>query len=296
MSKRMDKYNLEEISVSRTSRNRELYNQINNGEIGSYDAYSNAKIIGESSKDIDLNKIKKYIENMPNEKVERRKSLIVDKGLYKPKEELREEKDYDLISVLEKAREKREVDYERERYKRLRDTQYDILKDLRVEDYPIEDNNDSLNTKERTLVDLINTIATNKNKNDLLEDLQMSDDEDETKIGSLDERSNNTDLKALINEEINKEKTKDLNELNDEQEQNLDTTKEVKEDTIVKNIDNSFFTKSLNLTKEDFEGFDDVEKESGVLLKIGIVFLIICILAVLFVIANFVFDLNVIKL
>lgn len=296
MSKRMDKYNLEEISVSRTSRNRELYNQINNGEIGSYDAYSNAKIIGESSKDIDLNKIKKYIENMPNEKVERRKSLIVDKGLYKPKEELREEKDYDLISVLEKAREKREVDYERERYKRLRDTQYDILKDLRVEDYPIEDNNDSLNTKERTLVDLINTIATNKNKNDLLEDLQMSDDEGETKIGSLDERSNNTDLKALINEEINKEKTKDLNELNDEQEQNLDTTKEVKEDTIVKNIDNSFFTKSLNLTKEDFEGFDDVEKESGVLLKIGIVFLIICILAVLFVIANFVFDLNVIKL
>lgn len=296
MSKRMDKYNLEEISVSRTSRNRELYNQINNGEIGPYDAYSNAKIIGESSKDIDLNKIKKYIENMPNEKVERRKSLIVDKGLYKPKEELREEKDYDLISVLEKAREKREVDYERERYKRLRDTQYDILKDLRVEDYPIEDNNDSLNTKERTLVDLINTIATNKNKNDLLEDLQMSDDEGETKIGSLDERSNNTDLKALINEEINKEKTKDLNELNDEQEQNLDTTKEVKEDTIVKNIDNSFFTKSLNLTKEDFEGFDDVEKESGVLLKIGIVFLIVCILAVLFVIANFVFDLNVIKL
>ena len=199
MSKRMDKYNLEEISVSRTSRNRELYNQINNGEIGSYDAYSNAKIIGESSKDIDLNTIKKYIENMPNEEVERTKSLIVDKGLYKPKEELREEKDYDLISVLEKAREKREVDYERERYKRLRDTQYDILKDLRVEDYPIEDNNDSLNTKERTLVDLINTIATNKNKNDLLEDLQMSDDEGETKIGSLDERSNNTDLKALIN-------------------------------------------------------------------------------------------------
>lgn len=295
MSKRMDKYNLEEISVSRTSRNRNLYNEINNGEIGSYDTYSNAKIIGENSKDIDLNKIKKYIENMPNETVERRKNLILDKGLYEPKEKrVEEEKDYDLISVLEKAREKREVDYERERYKRLRDTQYDILKDLRVDDVPIRDNDESLNTKERTLVDLINTIATNKNKNDLLEDLQLSDDEDETKIGSLDERSNNTDLKALISEEINREKTKEIDELNTDQ--NSEKTKEVVEDTLVKNMDNSFFTKSLNLTKEDFEGFDDIEKESGVLLKIGIVFLILCILAVMFVIANFVFDLNIIKL
>ena len=195
-------------------------------------------------------------------------------------EEEEEEKDYDLVSVLEKAREKREIDYEKERYKKLRDTQYDILKNLNIKERPKpEIDEEKFNTQERTLIDLINTVAINKNNNDLLSELSEGDDET---TGSIDEESNNEDLKALIKEEIDKDKTKEVPKEN--------------EDENIQNLDNSFYTISLNFSKDDFEDFNDVEESGGrgIVAKIGIILLILCILGVLLLIANFIFDLNII--
>ena len=277
----MEKYNSEDVATSRTSRNKELYDEIKNTELTKFNSFNNARVIDEGAKEIDLNKIKKYIEKINGEKEEKRKSLLDSRGLYEertlPDEE---EKDYDLISVLEKAREKREVDYEKERYKKLRDTQYDILKNIKIRE-KVEPNieEEKFNTQEKTLIDLINTVAINKNNNDLLSELS-SDNEPLT--GPIDEESDNEDLKALIKEEIDKDKTKEV-------------PKE-ETDSNMSNIDNSFYTSSLNFSKEDFDDFNDIEESGGkgIFAKIGIILLILCILGVLLLIANFVFELNII--
>ena len=280
----MEKYNsdteAEAKAISRTSRNKRLYDEIKNTELTRFNSFNNARVIDEGAKEIDLNKIKKYIEKINDEKVEKRRSLLDTKGLYEERHlEEEEEKDYDLVSVLEKAREKREIDYEKERYKKLRDTQYDILKNLNIKERPKpEIDEEKFNTQERTLIDLINTVAINKN-NDLLSELSEGDDET---TGSIDEESNNEDLKALIKEEIDKDKTKEVPKEN--------------EDENIQNLDNSFYTSSLNFSKDDFEDFNDVEESGGrgIVAKIGIILLILCILGVLLLIANFIFDLNII--
>ena len=281
----MEKYNsdteAEAKAISRTSRNKRLYDEIKNTELTRFNSFNNSRVIDEGAKEIDLNKIKKYIEKINDEKVEKRRSLLDTKGLYEERHlEEEEEKDYDLVSVLEKAREKREIDYEKERYKKLRDTQYDILKNLNIKERPKpEIDEEKFNTQERTLIDLINTVAINKNNNDLLSELSEGDDET---TGSIDEESNNEDLKALIKEEIDKDKTKEVPKEN--------------EDENIQNLDNSFYTSSLNFSKDDFEDFNDVEESGGrgIVAKIGIILLILCILGVLLLIANFIFDLNII--
>ena len=281
----MEKYNsdteAEAKAISRTSRNKRLYDEIKNTELTRFNSFNNARVIDEGAKEIDLNKIKKYIEKINDEKVEKRRSLLDTKGLYEERHlEEEEEKDYDLVSVLEKAREKREIDYEKERYKKLRDTQYDILKNLNIKERPKpEIDEEKFNTQERKLIDLINTVAINKNNNDLLSELSEGDDET---TGSIDEESNNEDLKALIKEEIDKDKTKEVPKEN--------------EDENIQNLDNSFYTSSLNFSKDDFEDFNDVEESGGrgIVAKIGIILLILCILGVLLLIANFIFDLNII--
>ena len=281
----MEKYNsdteAEAKAISRTSRNKRLYDEIKNTELTRFNSFNNARVIDEGAKEIDLNKIKKYIEKINDEKVEKRRSLLDTKGLYEERHlEEEEEKDYDLVSVLEKAREKREIDYEKERYKKLRDTQYDILKNLNIKERPKpEIDEEKFNTQERTLIDLINTVAINKNNNDLLSELSEGDDET---TGSIDEESNNEDLKALIKEKIDKDKTKEVPKEN--------------EDENIQNLDNSFYTSSLNFSKDDFEDFNDVEESGGrgIVAKIGIILLILCILGVLLLIANFIFDLNII--
>lgn len=281
----MEKYNsdteAEAKAISRTSRNKRLYDEIKNTELTRFNSFNNARVIDEGAKEIDLNKIKKYIEKINDEKVEKRRSLLDTKGLYEERHlEEEEEKDYDLVSVLEKAREKREIDYEKERYKKLRDTQYDILKNLNIKERPKpEIDEEKFNTQERTLIDLINTVAINKNNNDLLSELSEGDDET---TGSIDEESNNEDLKALIKEEIDKDKTKEVPKENENEN--------------IQNLDNSFYTSSLNFSKDDFEDFNDVEESGGrgIVAKIGIILLILCILGVLLLIANFIFDLNII--
>lgn len=281
MNSRMDKYgDNEDYSVSRTKRNQDLYHDINKTELTNFKSYNNVKVIEEGAKEIDLEKIKNYIEKINDDGKFKRKSLLDSKGLYEQRPlPTQEEKDYDLISVLEKAREKREVDYQKERYKKLRDTQYDILSELKIYDQnQVEEEKEEFNTQEKTLIDLINTVAMNKNKNDLLSELQ-SDDEDETIVKPIEEETNNEELKDLIAKEVEKEKTKEIEKT---------TTKEIK------NLDESFYTSSIDFSKEDFEDFDDIENDKGsIAAKIGVVVLILCILGVLFVIANFVFELNI---
>lgn len=321
----MEKYENNSLeSMSRTRRNQDIYNISDMSELSRIKTNTNVSVIADASKEIDIEKIKKYIENMNEDSPEHKKRISIELP-EEQKEEVKEkvEKDYDINSVLERARGKRETDYELERHRKLNSNGYDILKSIQIKEESIDEDKtapiDELNTQEKTIVELIqniqnnNTQGTNGTKKEETEDL----------FGELMGKSENTVVMAPIyNEDANKENikeallsiTKDLEtikdslnddtqvkitneaEMNDESnQQNLEKNSQ-EQDNIV--ADKSFYTNSLSFNKTDFEGFEDLEKKSkkgNVFAKIAITLIILMLLATIFLILNFLLDWNIIK-
>ena len=321
----MEKYENNSLeSMSRTRRNQDIYNVSDMSELSRIKTNTNVSVISDAPKEIDIEKIKKYIENMNEDSPEHKKRISIELP-EEQKEEVKEkvEKDYDINSVLERARGKRETDYELERHRKLNSNGYDILKSIQIKEESIDEDKtapiDELNTQEKTIVELIqniqnnNTQGTNGTKKEETEDL----------FGELMGKSENTVVMAPIyNEDANKENikeallsiTKDLEtikdslnddtqvkitneaEMNDESnQQNLEKNSQ-EQDNIV--ADKSFYTNSLSFNKTDFEGFEDLEKKSkkgNVFAKIAITLIILMLLATIYLILNFLLDWNIIK-
>ena len=129
MRTRLDKYlNETDDAPKRTKKNNELYEEIKHSEISNLHIGSNAKVIGDNKSQIDIDKLKDILEKNYQEQPKRRS---VKFELPEEEEvELEKTREYDINAILEKARAEKEVDYEEERLKKIRDTQYDILKNL----------------------------------------------------------------------------------------------------------------------------------------------------------------------
>lgn len=317
----MEKYeNYSADGMSRTSRNQHIYTSNDLNELSRIKTNTNVSVISDATKTIDLDKIRKYLD-AKNEASEEKYQRI---SLELPKEEevvivKREEKDYDIKSVLERAKENREVDYEIDRHRKINNTQIDILKSIKIREQkqPIDDDIlepiDELNTEEKTLVDLIQNIQGKKtdNKKDLFADL-MGDPDDTMVLGQKDELKEmlldmTQELESIkepeneFTQEINMEKLRMLEETSDDDieetddnEEDVENTDEVPE---IKEVDKSFYTNSIMFDKNDFEGFDELEKESkksSFLAKIAVLIVVLMLLGTIFLIANFVFDLNLI--
>ena len=251
MSSRMNKYYEESLDTpSRYHKNEELYKEISKSELESFDIKSNATILGENKNEIDVEKIKKILDNKYNE-IPKRRSIRLDETI-DIEEEKEITKEYDINVILEKAKEQKKDNYEEERLRKLRDTQFDILNNLNITKKDDEEDRDLV---EDNLKDLINTIALNENRHndssplDILSDLKGSDD---------------TEVLDGLKEEI------------DELEDNLE--KEDKNITDTKMI-NSFYTSSNALKNKDFEDIDDFSKSiesNNVFIKIiiGIVVIV----------------------
>ena len=259
MNSRLDKYyeNNDEVVSSRVHKNEELYKEISKSEIDGYEVKSNATVLGENKNEIDVDKIKKILDNKYNE-IPKRKSIRLE-DTEEEKEEEETTKEYDINVVLEKAREQKSENYEEERLKKLRDTQFDILKNLDIEKTKKENEQDELDDlEEDNLKSLINTIALNEKNNatntslDILSDLKGS---------------GNTEVLTGLKEEIEKKEEEETEELN-------------KTNTSTTNLVNSFYTSSNAIKKKDFEDIDeDFSKDmesSNVFIKvvIGIIILV----------------------
>ena len=237
----MDKYeNLSLDNMSRTKRNQDIYNSTDMSDLSRIKTNTNVSVISDAPKEINLEKIISYVNSMEEGNDEKRKRV----SLELPKEEevvveRREEKDYDINSVLERARDKRESDYEEERHRKLNNTQIDILKNIKIKEetietvrdeditLPIDELDEELNTQEKTIVDLIQNIQSNssKGKKELFEDL-MGDNEDTVVMPAIafDENEDKEELKeALL-----------------DMTQDLESIKEPESD----------FTREINLEKE----------------------------------------------
>lgn len=261
MNSRLDKYyeNNDEVVSSRVHKNEELYKEISKSEIDGYEVKSNATILGENKNEIDVDKIKKILDNKYNEIPKRRSIRLEDTEEEKEEEETT--KEYDINVVLEKAREQKSENYEEERLKKLRDTQFDILKNLDIEKAKKESEQEELDDlEEDNLKSLINTIALNEKNSatntslDILSDLKGS---------------GNTEVLTGLKEEVAKKDGEETEELS-KTDTNTSTT----------NLVNSFYTSSNAIKKKDFEDIDeDFSKDmesSNVFIKvvIGIIVLV----------------------
>lgn len=322
MNSRMEKYGDEPIeNMSRSARNRKIYSSIDFDDISSIRTNNNVSVISDAEKEIDIEKIKKYINSINEEKIEKRKRI----SLELPQEEheeitKEEERDYDINSVLERARDKRTTDYEVDRHRKLNSTQYDILKNIKIKDdteHEIDntDKTDDLNTQEKTIVDLIQTISINSknSKDDLLQDL-ISNNENTVVMAPINEDTNKEALKEelenmtqdleRIKQPLNdltqdlileKEKLKDLSMLTNKIDEE-ENEEENDSNTTISQIEKSFFTNSTSFSKKDFEGFEDLEKDmkkSSAFTKIAIFLIILMLLGTIFIILNYVLDLKI---
>lgn len=327
MSSRMEKYENNSLdSMSRTKRNQDIYNVSDMSELSRIKTNTNVSVIADASKEIDIEKIKKYIENMNTDSEEHKKRISIQLP-EEHEEQIKEkvEKDYDINSVLERARDKRETDYELERHRKLNSNGYDILKSIQIKEESSEDKTepiDELNTQEKTIVELIQNIqngnSQEKNKKDDTEDLfgeLMGKNENTIVMAPIDnEEKNRENIKeALLNitedletikESLN-DKTVDRQKNSDELLSIDDSNKyesedgdadsdESEQEKIV--ADKSFYTNSLSFNKTDFEGFEDLEKnqkKGNVFAKIAVTLIILLLLATIFLILNFLLDWNI---
>ena len=231
MNSRMDKYTETPILKTRTEKNKSLYEQIKTSDIDKFDITSNATVIGEDINKIDIDKVKDMLDKRYRDEYNKR--------TFKVREEENDDidtkdvdtKEYDINAILEKAKKTQNVDYEKERLKKVHDTQYDILKKLNIE----ENSQEIMEDTEENIVNLMNTITQLEMKNskkesvgnttalDLLSDLSDNDTNTIYKTMELDKENISQKTKENLDEEdLNiedkyddfKELEKDLNSNN----------------------------------------------------------------------------------
>lgn len=297
MSSRMDKYNntrnydydydanysynRQDSYGSRSRKNEELYQGMTRSELEDINLASNAHVIGDNEKNIDVEKIKQLLEKKYHEEPRKSRALIekVEREALEEEDYKREEetKEYNINAIIAKAKQDKEIDYERERLKKVRDTQYDILKGLSLHDEDEEEELDSkVTSNKKDLVNLIHTITEKEltremNPLDLLTDLKGNDD---------------TVVLDGIKEEVEKK---------EQQEEVKKTVKDTVKEEVKKEIDKTFFTNSVSFSKSDFDDFNDLKEDmetNKVLVKVLFIIITIALIAGVLFLANHFFNLN----
>lgn len=304
----MDKYYKEKtLEESRTAKNKEIYNNSGEEEYDKLSLTSNISILDTDTTNLDIEKLKqlldeKYSNNRSKKKVES------DDIEEREPEKLDDTKEYDLKKIIEKAHNNKSSDYDVERFKKLRDTQYDILNSLNLDRKTEPEIEESLTVEEANLMNLIKTVNGNAIKkeqiedttaNDLMDDLK-GDDNTEVLAPVVEEEitENLGKKKPTIIEEL--EKTKQLNkkaiidEIN--KEEHLTENTEVIGDTsmLTKSYDeddevdedkspSEFYTGKFQIKDSDMDDFDDLQKEmksGGIFIKILIILVVVLVLFV----------------
>ncbi len=281
MKTRMEKYYDEEsqnINL-RQQKNEKLYENIGNLPVDDYKLETNVTVLDNNAKNIDVEQIKKILDTRYN-KAPKRRSIIIEEAEEEPNIDLEETREYDINAILERARSEKEVDYEQERLKKIRDTQFDILKSLNLDENIEEKKEDKsqnfevgLEKKENEeLIDLINTITTNeliKKKEDDIDPLDiltdLKGDENTVVVGGASSSEDLSETNPIMTlEEADKIKPTIM----DEKTADLSST--------------------LQFTQSDFDDFNDLKKEvrsskALIYVIIGIVSIIVIIGLIVFI-------------
>ena len=267
MDTRINKYN-ESDKMSRVSKNSDLYKQINNSELDNFNVHSNATVIGNQEREIDVEQIKKILDKRYNERPQRR-SIRVEPREEVSRLEKEDTKEYDLTKVLEKAKDEKVETYEENRAKKLRNTQYNILNNLNIEKESNDESEEKKVDPEENLMNLINTITINEAK-------KREDNDDVNPLDILTDLKGDDDTQVYESMETS---VRTITEIKEKEKDNSNKNEISNKET----LDNSFYTSNL-FDKKDFEDENDfVEDEKvGIGIKILIVLIVIVFLVGLF--------------
>lgn len=266
MQSRMERYHEQNREENkRTKKNEQLYQEIyENAE------YSNIEGIAtiEKPNEIDINQVKQMLQNRSSYQRGKEYRNIIKNTEEPPKEmvDLKHdnEKNYDIRDILNKAKVERKE--EQKEYHSLKDTQYNILKNINIKKEPekIEETDEELKELIHTITNtsMLNKLGDKELSLDLLEDLKSSNN---TMVEEL------PSMKAILEENDNF-----LPEEDDDE----------------KGMDKSFFTSKMNFKEEDFDDLIEMStniKKNTTLMKILVGILVILIAAaIIFVVINYV--------
>lgn len=312
MASRMDKY-LDENSelvnsipeedrpyFSRTKKNQKLYKEVSNLDLVDFDLNSNASVIGNNSSNIDLNDIKNMLNDKYKELPKNKKIGDDTEEIELPKINLDETREYDINSILEKAKSQKEVNYEDERLNKLHSTQVDILKDLDIFDKEEEIEEEDLNLEDdevkevvkvevasesskKKLEDLINTI----NSNDIIDDLNDTESSLDPLDILSDLRGDDENTRVMGALEVDKFESDDDSEDKiieaDDEELEATQKEKVKEDIIVKSEKSEVKAKkelidTNTFTESSFDDFDDLKDDIKATRYLLIILVVVIIL------------------
>ena len=338
MQSRMDKYKNEETNIrgnnsqvrtSRVSRNQELYKEVSYADLDNFDLNSNVSVLGDNTSNIDIGKIKDILDEKYNETP--RKNVLGDTDeIELPKIKLDETREYDINSILAKAKEDKDYDYEEDRLKKVNEDAESILNNIDCEEEVTESKViNEKKTNEAELLDLINTITAKElireeasmntlvgemDPLDLLTDLRGDDDTrvmgvidavrevDEMEEEALrKDKEDNISIEEAYEKANEREKTQGIEEIDEDK---LDDTLEVKnpdelEETdefeeLVDKKSKKKKNKKKNVEENEFDDFSDLNENgiTSVLVKVLIFLIVIMVLLGCVVLANYMFDLG----
>lgn len=270
MASRMERYYKTNTETRKRSlRNESLYDTI-------YDdttEYSNVEGIAriEKTNEIDINRIREMLKEEEAKKRKKMERPFFKKEVELPKYNIvsdkKEDRNYDIRDILVKAK-KDKTDEENDQYRDLKNTQYNILKKIKLDDSIAKE---SYKEKNASLQELIETVVQNNQELGELADSELS-------LDLLDDlKSDHTNTAAVSKSSIKKI----LEEEKEKQKEKTDTNDDLRE------LDKSFFTSSLNFSDEDFDELKELSstyRRNNILIKvlIGIIVIAIIIMVVLY--------------
>lgn len=295
MPTRMDRYNnSEEKKFSRSDRNKDLYENLgNNTRYTNITDVTNANAIDLTEAEKNTNTREGYhqVKEFRNvEPVPRVKKELDDFNfLYQN----RENRIYDVNRVLEEARKNRKDIDEKEEKRKLKDNSYNIVTSLtkeELEKYRQNRENKTRTEEEEKIHDLIDTIASKTlageldkaTSVDLLSDLMATNILDRVNITpeNKEEVSSPEAKLELSKEVLDKDQIEEIKKV----------ATESKTDENQTGADSDFYTKSMDLSSEDFEVDPEFqEKKMPIILKIFLILLVVgaLIIAGYFIWKNF---------
>lgn len=283
--------------VSRRQLNQELYNRLNdNGSVTTYTDINKANqyVLDAASKNYrtreGYQKLKEYGDLVPKPKV--KKELDDFTSLYKETEN----KVYDINSFIEEAKRNRKTT-EEELKRKLKN--YNILSNIsdeKIEEYK-KNRKKVVRANEDEIKEIINTITTKAingeidqetsvnllsdlmatQQLDMVEGIDLSEENKEEIIKKNEDKFDS--INTLSSEDIKEVEEKKIeDDLKDKEYQEKNQSK-----NIFKDMDQSFYTRSMDLSDKDFDIDNDEEKvkKKHPILKFFIILIIMAIIGVL---------------
>ncbi len=274
MKSRMDRYEenaqrKQNTPVRREDKNKGLYHDFyTNSTYTEFQDFDDKNVVDLSSIDQSrqtreqYQKIKEYQDIITPPKVKRDLDQFED--LYPTDEN----KVYDINNILLEAKKNRDQVDELERKRKLRSTQYNILANLDVDQLEKyreqkQKRRELERTEEEEIKELIDTITSNRLRQEIKEQ------EDKDLMSDL--------LPISLDETV---VTESFQKSSQEEKQDM------KKESNLENMDQSFYTKSMDLSDQDFEmdhEFEDVDtKKIPVAVKIILFILLIGVVTTIF--------------